>query len=138
MAEQTDPRLQRAINVLVSMQRTASPAAIEAFMPYLRKDAELLLAEIDGPEPDWADLREMARHAGFTMIHQPIPRVGICQFRIWCVRDGDEVVIEFQPSGSGGDRVHFRGPGGYMELLGVTPSAVLTAARLVGLGGSDE
>jgi len=140
MAEPTDPRLQRAIDVIVRIQRLDKlPAgSVEGFMPHLRKDAELLLESIDGPEPDWSDVREAARKAGWT-------RTGNRIVSAWTVKT---------PDGEDDDRygwaavfphhrkVQLTGPGegdrfqrSFADLVDPTPAQVLAAIRLVGIGG---
>ena len=135
--EQTDPRLHRAINVLVSMQRTASPKAIEAFMPYLRKDAELLLAEIDGPEPTWRDVIRAMRAAGLKLAgpEQISERWRYRALDYNGVSAGD---VATNHLGERWVTLYGSRDGWTFEMKNPTPAEVLAAARLVGLGGSDE
>lgn len=90
------------------------------------------------PEPDWADVREAARKAGWT-------RTGNRIMSAWTVKT---------PDGEDDDRygwatvfphhrkVQLTGPGegdrfqrSFTDLVDPTPAQVLAAARLVGIGG---
>lgn len=104
-------------------------------------DARDLLTAIDGPAPDWADLREMAHNAGWT-------RLGSSRWGMWGVWEGEDIddrhgwVIIHRYHRS--RRFDIVGPGtgnkenrSFTELVDPTPAKVLEAARLVGLGGAS-
>ena len=97
----------------------------------------------DGPErpqPDWADLREMARNAGWAG-HADEPHV-----RIWGANGTDRMNLDWD-AGSvrvfrHGLVVDLAGPSATythesVHLINPTPARVLAAARLVGLGGAS-
>jgi hypothetical protein len=129
-----DPRVQRAIDVIVKVQRIENPAAIKAFMPQLVKDARLLLAAIDGPAPDWADVREAARKAAITFRLVRHREMGWSR---WIVT-APGCDMELRDS-SGDWMASFSTSVGYANRVNPTPAQVLAMARLVGLGGdSDE
>jgi hypothetical protein len=145
MGEQTDPRMQHAIDVIVRIQRLDQlPAAtVEAFMPYIRKDAALLLEAIDGPDPDWADLREMARNAGLVRSADYDPRENRYGHRDedgYLKDDLGWVLHEWRGRDGKRLRVDLVGPidgvRGTATLVDPSPAEVLTAARLVGLVGA--
>jgi hypothetical protein len=141
MGEQTDPRIQRAIDVIVRIQRLDRlPAAdTEAFMPYLRKDAALLLEAIDGPEPTWVDVFKAARSAvpqreQFTSLeirygHRSVngvldPDLG------WVTAWRAQGLIVLDLHGPRGETYRRT-----VRLVDPSPAEILTAAKLVGLVG---
>lgn len=97
--------------------------------------------------PDWADVREAARAAGWRMVRDR-STVQMC----WTIRNPDEdgwfidkgwAVVTFDANSNRGRWLfEFAGPGPHRKstacLVNPTPAEVLTAARLVGLGGGDE
>lgn len=94
-----------------------------------------LLAAIDGPEPDWADLREMARNAGWTRTSR-LRDYGVIQFATWTFRapDGRGKVTVSHHTLNGWDVAVVNGPDD-ATLQDPAPAKVLAAAHLVGLGG---
>lgn len=97
-----------------------------------------LLAAIHEPAPDWADLREAARNAGWTL-------EGGIHWGMWTKRKADGtfdssrgwIVMQIPQK-----RMEFVGPGegprysrSVVELHNPTPADALTATRLVGIGG---
>jgi hypothetical protein len=97
-------------------------------------DARDLLAAIDGPEPDWADVREAARKAGITFRLVRHREMGWSR---WIVT-APGCDIELRDS-SGDWMASFSTSVGYANRVNPTPAQVLAMARLVGLGGdSDE
>jgi hypothetical protein len=107
-----------------------------------RKDARRVVAAIKGPDPTWRDVFEASRKAGWT-------RRGSSAWAMWGVW-GDEDIddtrgwVVSHKSGRA-RRVTVVGPGhgsmqsrSFTELVNPTPAEVLSAARLVGLGGGDE
>lgn len=107
-------------------------------------DARELLAAIDGPDPDWADLREMARNAGLIRSADYDPRENRYGHRDedGYLKDGLGWVLQ---EWRGRDRTRLRvdlvgpidGVRRTATLVDPTPAEVLTAARLVGLGGAS-
>jgi len=149
MAEPTAPRLQRAIDVIVRIQRLDKlPAgSVEGFMPHLRKDAELLLESIDGPEPDWADVREAAREAGWSVRTEPVGLRPV-ETKLWAhyppgerFPDGSRGWARAAYGRGGACRISVelhapgREPRSRVDLVDPTPAEVLAAARLIGIGG---
>jgi hypothetical protein len=106
-------------------------------------DARDLLTAINGPEPTWRDVIEASRNAGWT-------RRGSSNWTMWGVWGDEDIddshgwVIAHKIGRT--RRVNVIGPGhgpmqgrSFAELVDPTPAEVLSAARLVGLGGdSDE
>jgi hypothetical protein len=102
-----------------------------------------LIAAIDGPEPTWRGVIEASRTAGWT-------RRGSSNWTMWGVWGDEDIddshgwVIAHKIGRT--RRVNVIGPGrgpmqgrSFAELVDPTPAEVLSAARLVGLGGdSDE
>jgi hypothetical protein len=98
-------------------------------------------------QPDWADVREAARNAGWRMVRDR-STVQKC----WTIRNPDEhgwfidkgwAVITVDPNTNRGRWLfEFAGPGPHRKqtacLVDPTPAEVLTAARLVGLGGCSD
>jgi hypothetical protein len=141
MAEQTDPRMDRAVGVLVGMQRMPDPAAIEAFMPYLRKDAALLLEAIDGPEPTWADVFNAYRAAGMEAERHTTAEIHYGHREVdgvlgpdlgWVSawRDQGLLILDLRGPRELGQRRRTA------RLVDPSPAEILTAARLVGLVGA--
>lgn len=106
-------------------------------------DVAANIIESDTPEPDWADLREMARNAGWG-------REGGRNWSAWGRLDGglidqDQGWITVRKE-RGLRVLDFHGPAGELRdhpthsatLAGPTPAEVLTAARLVGLIGGTS
>jgi hypothetical protein len=89
------------------------------------------------PQPDWADVREAARKAGYRISRTAKRRRNDRRMWLWYALDGDDPVGEFHKT-STGVQVHLRGPKGYTALLEFSAAEVLTAARLVGLGGDSD
>lgn len=138
MNVQTNPRMQRAIDVIIRMQRTVvDPKAIEAFMPYIRKDAVLLLEAIDGPEPTWVDVFYAYRAAGLRAESYASAAVMYGRRAVNSVLDPDTGWVT-----AWRDRglliLDLHGPRGEtyrrtVRLVDPSPAEILTAARLVGL-----
>lgn len=117
-------------------------------------DARDLLAAIDGPEPDWADVRETARDAGWTRRTEPVGfrpvetdvwghyppgarfidgeqgwvRVGLREYVLVVEFTGPPIRIAALDS-----TIHRE-----VKLVDPTPAEALATARLVGLGGGDR
>jgi hypothetical protein len=130
--EQTaeDPRLARAIDVILRMQRIENPAAVKAFMPQLVKDARLLLAAIDGPEPTWVDVVKAARAAGWQR-----KRLA----RGWVMWTDKTSTVDFRRRfPNKGVKATVSGPGGEVGVYDPTPAKIKTALGLVGLGGDSD
>lgn len=92
---------------------------------------------IPGPPPDWADLREMARNAGWT------PE-GRLSWSTWSRRDdrGSDLSTGWALVQWTARSISLVGPGtghrgmrSAVDLIDPTPDKVLAAARLVGLIG---
>lgn len=144
MAEQTDPRMQRAIDVIIRMQKFDEfpAAAVESFMPYLRKDAEMLLAEIDGPEPTWRDvIREFLKLGPYLLERRTTDGNRYWRYEINQRTKGGlrEIVdtLHFPTESTWIVKLGLYGPH-QVTLRNPTPAEVLAAARLVGLGGGNE
>lgn len=116
-------------------------------------DARQLLAAVDGPEPDWADVREAARKAGLHLKRQPRPGPGSMRSHraewsgavtgpsgdhVWVqvLHYADTIPHDWQITA-----YRLRPVGEVMRedhrilLHDPTPAEVLTAARLLGLDG---
>jgi len=151
-AEQTEARMQRAIDVIVRIQRLdrLPEGTVEAFMPQLVKDAGLLLATIDGPASDWSDLREMARNAGWRCRTEPVGLRPV-ETKVWAhyppgdrYPDGSRGWARVAYGRGGACRISVemhapgRDPRSRVDLVDPTPAQVLTAARLIGLVGGTS
>lgn len=79
-------------------------------------------------DPDWADLREMARGAGYT--HRKLARD-------WLVWTDKDVYIELRRRYVGGWRITVTGEFGDVALNDPTPARVLNIARELGIGGTS-
>jgi hypothetical protein len=77
--------------------------------------------------PDWADLREMARNAGFA--HRKLARD-------WLVWTDKDVYVELRRRHVGGWRIGLSGDFGNLSLTDPTPARVLNIAREFGIGAS--
>jgi hypothetical protein len=98
-----------------------------------------------GPKPtDWADVREAARNAGWSGRRDPDQR----HARIWGLYGDGRMFIDWEHGWVRSWRnrhshvIDIAGPdasGGHetVRLVNPTPAKVLTAARLVGLGGGE-
>jgi hypothetical protein len=87
--------------------------------------------------PDWADVREAARKAGYRLSRTAKRRRNDRRMWLWYALDGEDPIGEFHKT-STGVQVHLRGPKGYTALLEFSAAEVLSAARLVGLGGDSD
>jgi hypothetical protein len=114
--------------------------------PLRRVLAKAAVAHDTTTAPDWAEVREAARAAGWTSRRdRDEPRV-----RIWGRYSNDRMYADYEHGWARVYRtrrvlvVDLAGPsteGGHQtaHLINPTPARVLTIARLVGLGGhSDE
>jgi hypothetical protein len=81
------------------------------------------------PAPDWADLREMARNAGFT--HRKLARD-------WLVWTDKDVYVELRRRYIGGWRITLTGEFGDLSLNDPTPARFLAVAREMGLEVSRD
>lgn len=106
-------------------------------------DARDLLAAIDGPQPTWVDVFQAARAAGFTS--KPWPRSEIYwgrrdesgavkHERGWVMARRRAELLTVVLTGPG----PIAGPWRTVSLTNPTPAEVLTAAKLVGLGGDSD
>ena len=131
-AEQTDPRLERAVQVVLNSQRTLPnplpEAMFEALKPIILKDARALLAVIDGAAPDWADIRESARKAGWTRRQLA---------RDWWFWTDKGSSVHLRKRWDGGWKITLAGDFGDLVLNEPTPARFLAIAREVGLGGAS-
>lgn len=90
------------------------------------EEARAELAKFE-TQPDWADLREMARNAGFT--HRKLARD-------WLVWTNKDVYIELRRRHVGGWRIAITGEFGNLSLADPTPARALNIARELGIGAS--
>jgi hypothetical protein len=93
---------------------------------------EWVPVELPGPVPDWSDLREMARNAGWK------PHTFVAREWLAWVSDGETggMVDGRRRRATKDWRLSVLGNRGKVELDAPTPAEVLTAARLVGLVAS--
>jgi hypothetical protein len=143
MAEQTDPRMQHAVDVIVRIQRLDQlPAAtVEAFMPYIRKDAALLLEAIDGPDPTWRDVFRAMR-AENVRLRRFVHASGSADRNAWKLWDShdNELGCIVRETGYGREEwtvsfTYERGPAASISAAQLRPVDVLTLARISGLIG---
>lgn len=87
------------------------------------------LEAIDGPAPDWADLREMARNAGWT--HRRLAR----GWTVWTIKDAS---VHIRRPWPGAQTVNVDGDFGDLVLNEPTPARVLNIAREMGLEVSHD
>jgi hypothetical protein len=145
LAEEPKPTL----NLAIAETFTASDGNTSLrFRTPTIEEAEAELAKFR-PQPDWADLREAARKAGWTVRTEPVGLRPV-ETKIWAhYPPGDR----FPDASRGWARVAYgrngacrisvelhapgRDPRSRVDLVDPTPAKVLAAARLLGLGGSE-
>jgi hypothetical protein len=110
-------------------------------------DAQDFLAAVDGPPPDWSDLREMARNAGWRCRTEPVGLRPV-ETKVWAhyplgdrYPDGSRgwARVAYGRDGACRMSVEMHAPGrdprSRVDLVDPSPAEVLTAARLLGLVG---
>lgn len=145
MGEQTDLKQELAAAIRPFLRHPSHEwlmgASIEA--------AERVLFELDNqPQPDWADLRDMARNAGWTAgTDKPVPSALKLPAWIWGRRErgwlnNDHGWIRAETMIDGRWRIDVIGPAPHplrsVSLVAPSPAEILTAARLVGLIGGTS
>lgn len=136
-----DPRLDRAADWLYRYARVTN----RAFMPYVRRDAEVMLAVIDGPDPTWRDVIRAMRAEDVRL--RPLGDTSdVPDNRSWQLvdRHGNELGQIAHETGYWGEEwtVSFAyelGPSTRLGAPALEPADVLDLARISGLiGGGDR
>lgn len=93
-------------------------------------------------QPDWSDVRAAARAAGLTIQLRRGRRKARTGHHnnswLWRACNGEGYMVAEFESSAIGRRVDLSGPDGIAQRDDPTPTHILTAARLVGLGGDSD
>lgn len=103
--------------------------------------ANLINFHLAEQQPDWADVREVARKAGLTIeLRFGRYKPGRYRHGMWTWRAdtaGGDLAANYRGRALR-NSIELVGPRGSMHLYDPTPAEVLSAARLVGLGGDSD